>query len=67
LELNESLIISGCGDHKLRLWGAKSGECLRILNAHLDGIYSLQFEEATCTIATGSIDKTVALWKFMEH
>jgi len=40
----------------------KSGECLRIISAHSDGIYSIQMEEDK--IATGSIDKTANLFSF---
>ncbi|KAJ7971063.1 Ribosome biogenesis protein WDR12-like [Quillaja saponaria] len=60
-------ILTGCYDHLGRVWKA-SGVCTRILDGHSDAVTSVSTitpEGAkSVTVATGSKDRTVRLWKF---
>ncbi|SAM60802.1 related to Nuclear receptor co-repressor/HDAC3 complex subunit TBLR1 [Ustilago bromivora] len=46
-------------DWTARLWNADSGECLRVIDAHEDNVYTLRFSPCARYLATGGIDKKV--------
>jgi WD40 repeat protein len=43
------------------LWDLRSGDCLRTLDGHADGVYSLAFR-GDDQVASGSRDTTIRLW-----
>lgn len=48
-------------DWTARLWNADSGECLRVIDAHEDNVYTLRFSPCARYLATGGIDKKVII------
>jgi ankyrin repeat protein len=56
-------VVTGCShrDTSIKLWDLRSGECLRTLEGHADGVYSLAFRGGD-QVASGSRDTTIRLW-----
>ena len=50
-------------DHTIRLWDAATGEPKRTFIGHTDRIHSVAFSPDGQTLASGSYDGTVILWK----
>ncbi|ETS63835.1 hypothetical protein PaG_02154 [Moesziomyces aphidis] len=48
-------------DWTARLWNADTGECLRVIDAHEDNVYTLRFSPCARYLATGGIDKKVVI------
>ncbi|SOV01493.1 related to Nuclear receptor co-repressor/HDAC3 complex subunit TBLR1 [Ustilago sp. UG-2017a] len=48
-------------DWTARLWNADNGECLRVIDAHEDNVYTLRFSPCARYLATGGIDKKVII------
>lgn len=60
-ELSENpIIISGSLDNTIKLWDMHTGNCIRTLFGHVEGVWSLAFD--TLRIISGSHDKTVRVW-----
>ena len=55
-------LASGSDDHTVRLWDVTSGQCLKILQGHTNGVWSVAFSPDGQTLASGSDDHTVRLW-----
>jgi F-box/WD-40 domain protein MET30 len=49
-------------DHTLKIWSLQTGQCIRTLEGHTDGIVSLHFDSKI--LASGSVDTTVKVWNF---
>ena len=47
----------------MKLWEAASGKLLRTLEGHENYVYSVAFDPAGRTLASGSVDNTVKLWE----
>lgn len=58
--------ISASGDRTLRIWCANTGKELTRINAHTGGIASLDVDESTGTIVTGSSDTGVRIYQLSE-
>jgi hypothetical protein len=56
-------VVTGCShrDASVKLWDLRSGACLRTLDGHADGVYSLAFR-GDDQVASGSRDTTIRLW-----
>jgi WD40 repeat protein len=56
-------VVTGCShrDTSVKLWDLRSGDCLRTLDGHSDGVYSLAFR-GDDQVASGSRDTTIRLW-----
>jgi len=56
-------VVTGCShrDTSVKLWDLRSGDCLRTLDGHADGVYSLAFR-GDDQVASGSRDTTIRLW-----
>lgn len=48
-------------DWTARLWNADNGDCLRVIDAHEDNVYTLRFSPCARYLATGGIDKKVII------
>jgi hypothetical protein len=58
-------VVTGCShrDTSVKLWDLRSGDCLRTLHGHADGVYSLAFRgDDHDQVASGSRDTTIRLW-----
>ncbi|KAF9947501.1 hypothetical protein BGZ72_010515 [Mortierella alpina] len=54
------IVISGGLDNTLKVWNAESGECLKTMFGHEDGVWTLAFDKLR--IVSGGLDKTVKVW-----
>jgi WD40 repeat protein len=61
LQFDEAKLITGSTDHTIQVWNWRSGECIRTLDGHTDGVVSLNFDSNV--LASGSVDITVKVWK----
>jgi len=54
---------TGCShrDPSVRLWDLETGACLRTLEGHADGVYSIAWR-GEARAASGSRDRTIRLW-----
>jgi WD40 repeat protein len=59
---NSTLLASGSCDSTVKIWDAKSGECLRTLEGHRDCVTSVDFSPNSILLASGSCDSTVKIW-----
>ncbi|KAJ9476578.1 SIR4-interacting protein SIF2 [Pseudozyma hubeiensis] len=48
-------------DWTARLWNADNGDCIRVIDAHEDNVYTLRFSPCARYLATGGIDKKVII------
>ena len=46
----------------MKLWDVQTGECVRTLEGHSSGVWSVAWSGDSQTLASGSIDNTVKLW-----
>jgi energy-coupling factor transporter ATP-binding protein EcfA2 len=58
----DRVIASGSADKTVKLWNANTGELIRVLNGHTNGVSSVTFSPDGKVLATGSADTTVKLW-----
>jgi WD40 repeat protein len=56
-------VVTGCShrDTSVKVWDLRSGDCLRTLEGHSDGVYALAFRSDD-QVASGSRDTTIRLW-----
>ena len=60
-ELSETpIIISGSLDNTIKIWDMLTGNCIRTLFGHVEGVWSLAYD--TLRIVSGSHDKTIRVW-----
>ncbi|HEY44318.1 MAG TPA: WD40 repeat domain-containing protein, partial [Anaerolineae bacterium] len=57
-----TLLVSGSGDHKVRLWRVEDGVWSHTLVGHDDDVNSVAFSPDGSTIVSGSEDGIVILW-----
>ena len=55
-------VASGSADRTVRLWDVETGACIRTLEGHGRGVYSVGFRPDGKQLASGSFDRTVRLW-----
>jgi WD40 repeat protein len=55
-------ILSGSGDHTVKLWDAASGREMRTFSGHSSWVNSVAFSHDGTRVLSGSDDKTVKLW-----
>ncbi len=54
--------VSGGSDNTLRVWDLESGQCLRILEGHSQGVNSVSVTPDGRRAVSGSWDKTLRVW-----
>ncbi|KAG1297618.1 hypothetical protein G6F66_002448 [Rhizopus arrhizus] len=54
------IIISGSLDNTVKVWDMTTGNCIRTLFGHVEGVWSLAYD--TLRIVSGSHDSTVRVW-----
>lgn len=57
------LVATGSLDRMVRVWNAQSGQLMEQLEGHRDSVYSVAFMPGEAELVSGSLDKTVKLWK----
>ncbi len=55
-------IITASKDSTLRVWDAQTGECVHVLEEHMDSVIGLQLEEASNFLASYSLDNSLVTW-----
>ncbi len=58
----DEMVVSGSLDGTVRVWNARSGACVRVLQGHSDGILCGELGSKDKYVATGSMDCSVRLW-----
>ena len=54
--------LSAHGDHTIRMWSTKTGDCLKILKGHTNLVTSVRFSPNGREIVSGGDDRTVRIW-----
>ncbi|KAF9438650.1 hypothetical protein BGZ76_006211 [Entomortierella beljakovae] len=54
------VVVTGGLDNTLKVWDVETGECLRTMFGHEEGVWSLAFDKLR--IVSGSLDKTIKVW-----
>src|SRR5437667_50763 len=57
-----SELASGSWDHTVRIWDARSGQVLLMLEGHAGYVTSVAYRGDEAELATGSWDETVRIW-----
>ncbi|MBF0425384.1 MAG: pentapeptide repeat-containing protein [Magnetococcales bacterium] len=55
-------LLSGSDDHTLKLWDARTGQCLHTLQEHQAAVRSVAFSPDGAMLLSGSFDRTLKLW-----
>ena len=55
-------LASGSEDYTVKIWDAKSGECIQTLEGHSDYVCSVCWSPDGKYLASGSRDKTIKIW-----
>ena len=59
----KQLVISGSEDNMLYVWDMKKGDLQQTLQRHTDVVLTCDASFITNSIATGSLDTTIRIWK----
>jgi WD40 repeat protein len=62
LKITNEKFISGDSNKNIKIWSLKQESCIEILEGHSDCVRSLCMINYD-TIASGSIDETIKIWK----
>ncbi|KAI9019497.1 quinon protein alcohol dehydrogenase-like superfamily [Phycomyces nitens] len=54
------IIMSGSLDNTIKIWDMTTGQCLRTLFGHVEGVWGLAYDKLR--IVSGSHDKTIRIW-----
>jgi WD40 repeat protein len=57
---NSTMLVTSSADKTLRLWEARTGECLKVFKGHQETV--LDFDLSGARIVSGSDDGTVLVW-----
>ena len=59
---NRSTYVSGSHDHTIKLWDANTHRCVKTMQGHTDGVWSLNYMMDGKRLISGSVDGTARLW-----
>lgn len=59
------LIASLADDNSIRIWDAETGNCIKTLEGHENGVLCARFSPDGKYIVSGSKDKTVCVWELL--
>ena len=57
-----TLLASGSHDTTIKIWDTKTWECVQTLEGHTQGVRSVTWNPQG-RLASGSLDKTIKVWK----
>jgi len=60
LEFSDDKIVSGSDDNTLKVWCARTGDCLRTLEGHTGGVWTSQINKTI--VVSGSTDRSLKVW-----
>ena len=56
-------LLSGARDHTAKIWSLSERKCLTTLIGHADNVLAVAFVPNSDCVITGSVDKTLKLWR----
>ncbi|KAL1919079.1 uncharacterized protein VTP21DRAFT_2460 [Calcarisporiella thermophila] len=59
-EISGPILISGSLDNTIKIWSYQTGECLRTLFGHLEGVWSVQFDRLR--LVSSAQDRSIKVW-----
>lgn len=57
---NTPIIVSGSLDNTIKVWNMETGECLRTLFGHVEGVWTIAYDNLR--IVSGSHDTSIRVW-----
>lgn len=57
------VLASPSADKTIKLWNAKTGECLHTIEGYRDEVHCVAFDPTSRILASGSADQTVKMWE----
>ncbi|AFZ19075.1 WD40 domain-containing protein [Allocoleopsis franciscana] len=62
LGASDSLLASGSEDQSVRVWETRTNLCLKTIQGHSNGVWSVAFNSQGTTLASGSQDGVIRFW-----
>jgi F-box/WD-40 domain protein MET30 len=62
LQFDDQILVTGSYDATVKIWDIKTGQEIRTLTGHTQGIRCLQFDDSK--LITGSLDNSIKVWNW---
>jgi F-box and WD-40 domain protein CDC4 len=59
LQFDETRVVSGGSDGRVKVWDLKSGQLVRELSSPADAVWRVAFEEEKCVIMASRSNRTI--------